>query len=295
MKKYLLLMLVGFVFLFSCKKDHSKGTNPTGQKYTVNFTVSDVVKATASANKLRVNSAADTFKKYIKNLRYLVYDSSSQLVRQINQDTTTSNFGNISDGFAPGTYNVVFIANATYFIGSQPTGTYGFTGSLLYSGLFYKSIPLTVSNSNISLPITLDRLNAQVQIKATDIVPAVLDSIKFKFSSFDGVYTSIDGTFTDNLSPRIFTHVFTAAEKGMSNFVFAVNYFNTVRPFSITVTRYGKSITAPPIIINNVTCVQNKITILTGKLFQFSSITNQNAGFQISFDPDWGNDQLINF
>jgi len=294
-------MLVGFVFLFSCKKDNSKGTNSPGQKYTVNFTVSDVTKAAASTNKLQVTSAADTFSKYAKNLRYLVYDSNNQLVRQINQDTTTANFGHISDSFTPGTYNVVFIVNAGSVVAGQPVATQGkpdyFTGSLKYNGLFYKSTSLTVTNTTINQQIALNRINAQVQVKATDVVPAVLDSVQFSFSGFQGTYAVRDGAFTIDLtiSPRIFGHVFTAAEKGTSNFKFSTYCFNTVQPFTVKIIRYGKTVTSTPITVNNVTSVQNKVTVLTGQIFQnLNSSTNQNAGFQISFDPNW-NDQIINY
>ena len=79
-------------------------------------------------------------------------------------------------------------------------------------------------------------------------------------------------------------HKFTPAERGSLNFTLATFVYNTATPMTVTITCYPTSIYKYPVVINNVTCSSNKITILTGNVFQINALTD---GFQISFDPVW--------
>jgi hypothetical protein len=113
-------------FFLRAEKTIQKTNDPSGQKFTVNFTAGDLGKMATNSSKLQTNSVADTFKKYVKTYWYLVYNNSGQLVHWIKQDSTTTNLGNISDSFNPGTYTVIFIGNATVSISQGLSGDYFF-------------------------------------------------------------------------------------------------------------------------------------------------------------------------
>jgi hypothetical protein len=298
-------------FLFaSCKKDHSKGTEPVGQEYAVNFTVDNILKATTSNSKLRLNTTADTFKKYVKTLNYLVYNSAGKLVRQINQDTTTANFGNIGDKFNAGTYTIVFVANATSKVATSVanSGTTDFTSDYFYGlpfntppdnktifrpDIFYQKFTITVTNASINQSVILNRIAAQVQIEATDIVPTNIDSVKITFDR-DYYYFMMNTLLPSTkfgVSATVLTHVFKPSEKGIANFNISTLFYNTSEAFTVTIVRYPQSRFVSPVIIKNVTCQSNKTTVLTGKVFENIVIP---GAFQISFDPVW-NTQTINY
>ena len=289
MKNHLLLLLIGAFFLFSCKKDLSKANEPSGQKFAVNFTLGDLGKATTNSSKLQVNSVADTFRKYIKTLKYLVYDNSGNFVHQINQDSTTTNLGNISDFFPAGTYTIFFWGNAIV------SSDY-FTPLPANPDVFYQKLNITVTNSVINQQVALNRIvTSQVQIRATDVVPANIESIKVTLNADCATFfTSTLLPYKYELGtpyfPHVISHTFTAAEIGKSNFKISTFFHNIFVPFTVTIERFPKSVFLSPIVINNVTCQLNNVTLLTGNVFGGSVA----GGFHISFDPAW-NSQIVNF
>jgi hypothetical protein len=122
------------------------------------------------------------------------------------------------------------------------------------------------------------------------VVPANVDSIKVTLSPAYGSF------FVSTLLPpfgngsQTISHKFKPAEKGSANYKISTFFYNVTIPFTVTVERFPKSFYLSPIVINNVTCQSNKITLLTGKLFTGSVV---EGGFHISFDPAW-NSQTTN-
>ncbi|NHA04821.1 hypothetical protein G7092_13505 [Mucilaginibacter sp. HC2] len=287
MKNYLFLILIGAFFLSSCRKDHSKTNDSSGQKFAVNFTVGDLGKVATNSSKLQTNSVADTFKKYVKTLSYLVY-SNDGLIHRINQDSTTTNLGNISDFFSPGSYTVIFVGNAVVNTGLGLSNDYFDVASL--PDVFYQKLNITVTNAGINQQVSLDRVTSQVQIQATDVISPYVDSIKVSFNyDYAGLYVSNLSRYTE--FTRVISHTFKPAERGSANYKISTRFFNLTKPFTVAIYRFPRSIFVSPIVINNVTCQSNKITLLTGKMFTSDVVS---TGFNISFDPTW-NSHISNF
>ena len=144
MKKKLYWPRVNIIPLFSpVKKTIRLWCLRQEKKYTVNFSVAKPSAAlSAVSNKTGSNvsdagrkfhsqarTAADTLEKYVKTLYYLVYNSSGALIQQLDQDSTSVNFGNVSYDFVPGTYTIVVVGNATVYRNanaSLPTDYFGY-------------------------------------------------------------------------------------------------------------------------------------------------------------------------
>ena len=109
MKRTIYITTILSVFLFSCKKEHTKTTDNTLHKVT--FTVNGFTKGTApfniSGSRHPVTDAltADTLNG-INYLVYSVYDATGVYVHSILQSSDQSNFGSITDNLVAGNYTV---------------------------------------------------------------------------------------------------------------------------------------------------------------------------------------------
>ena len=288
MKKELLYAVIAMILLGSCKKDHSSGNTPPpdGKKYTVTFTVGNIVKLTAAVKKLKVNATNDTLKKYVSKLTYLVYNSSGSLINQAVQDTTTAGFGVISNSFAPGTYTVVFVANTNVnLVGSGTLSTDNFPVNPNIE-VFYSKVSITVTSSGITQTVILNRLLTQLRLLSTNNVPANIDSLRVTIPDNNSFLCSTGAPAANSSYMRTITHTFLPAEKGHANFLLPILNYSINTPFTVKVQQYSSGAFSPLITINNVTCLPNQITVLRGNVFA-SGIPSEPTDFQLTFDPNW--------
>ncbi|WP_299581625.1 hypothetical protein [Mucilaginibacter sp.] len=304
MKKAMLYTLVATLFVFSCKKDHSKdsnGTNPAGKIYKVELNVSGFTQTITNSTSKKVQGkglktdAVTGISGYLDQLYYYVFhsDGTFKLVHTLVQDSTSSNFGNISDSLSAGAYTIIIAAGKpglTSSLSVRSPGTSYLTGTnyIFYKGgpfaqwkdTFYGQINITVTG-DVNQDINLNRIVGQLEVDITDAIPATANSISITVDLDDLNFLLNSQTPTQAAKPT-YTTTIPASAKGKTNYTFRNLIGNTATPFNVTIVCYdaAKKVLGTAL-VTNVTCQKNKRTILTGSLFG----TNNN--FTVSLNDTW--------
>lgn len=217
----------------------------------------------------------------------MVYDSQWALVHSIRQDSTASNFGVIADEFTPGTYHLVFIG--TQYDVKGPNQDFYTDSPRFQDDFFTKNITITVTNTNISQDVVLERVAAKLQLIFQDTIPSDLASfysLEIKYQEHLTYLYSVGvsgppGIATANLNLREFA--------GKPNYTFTTLVYNTIAPATIILIPHSTN--SPerytPDTIKNVIFKKNQVTILRGKVFRKNTPVS-NAGFQVTLNPNWG-------
>jgi hypothetical protein len=294
MKNLSQLLLLGCaLIIFSCKKDHSKAsdTNNAGKKHQVSFNISNAELQTNSLNgKQKTNTVTGASDFPLKHLGYFVYSQSGSLVHSIFQDTSSSSFGVINDEFAPGTYTIVFaatnyLAPNSSFYSTEALGTAVFSGLDKGTDFFYKKINITVADADINQQVSLDRIAGKLQVVIEDAIPSDVTSVLVLYDSYS--IFSFGTNTSSNKATFSFSRNFTTGDIGKSNLSLSGLAYNVNSPFTVTILLTSATKKRPNIVITGVVCQSNKVTVLSGKVFQNAS-SQYNSGFQITLDPDWG-------
>lgn len=307
MKKNITWCLLLCLFVFACKKDHSKNTGSDSKTYKVNFNISGFTQQILnSEKKLNVNANSQSSSSLAGNVEvilYDVFDSANKLVHTITQTPDNTNFGTISDNLPAGNYTIVVVAGkdgltqadmppltnippySIYYIDSLTVSSFG---NYQWKDTFYKKTTLTVTGSDVNQSITLDRIVSQLEVNIQDVIPANAKTITYTYYS-EYFYFSLLGSVpvlgnwkgSNNEVERSFT--LPDSVIGKTNLKFSYIVCNTVVPLTnVTINCYdASSKIIGQAMINNVTMQVNKKTILSGKLFG-----SQNS-FNVSIDPVW--------
>lgn len=276
MKKAIPYLLVIGLFIASCKKEHSAtpAPNPTDTTlYDVTFNVSGLsqIIKTASKSKQAINSD-NGIQNNVTVLYYFVRKiSGNGTGLTLRQDTTSENFGTISERFAAGKYGIYIIGAQDGFSGSGSSAGSTYNGR--WKDTFFKGDTITVSDTPVVKDLTLKRVVGQLEVNITDLVPANADNIVVTVKSdFNRWFWSAGLTdqsyglvpFDVNDTTKI-----PAAAKGKIGLkIKPIILINTFEAFNVNITCYdaAKKILGSAI-VTNLTCEKNTRTLLTGNLF----------------------------
>lgn len=292
MKKFLLCALF-FSCILSCKKDHKNvalpSANSNKKTYKVHFNILADQSKTSNSVKKSTNSLATSAITNIggitNTLLYFVYNSQGNLITQLRQDSSTTNYGQISDTFSTGTYTIAIIAGENGPVNYSATGKYFQTGG---HDTFFKKFTITVTDDAITQDVNLERIVGQLQVKILDAIPANVTSLQFTFNDtrFSIASSSPDA---NNTYPLIIGGILPDSVKGTTNYSLTSYVANTTASFPVVITAYDASNkvigTAQ---VNDVSCLPNTRTVLSGNLFSGSS-----EGFTVTFNEVWSPDTTI--
>jgi hypothetical protein len=246
------------------------------------------------ATGLKTNSATPAAA-YLDQLYFYIYhaDGEQRFVHMVVQDSTDSNFGNISVSESPGSYTIIigagkpglasslskkdpnlqFLKSSNYFY--YPGGPFA-----QWKDTFYKQMDTTI-NGDVNQEIKLDRIVAQLQIKITDAIPVSASTISVTIDS-DYLNYTFYYQKPDAITKATYNTAIPAAAKGKTNFIFNNLIGNTITPFSAKIVCYdaAKNVLGTAL-VNNIICQQNKRTILTGGLF------GRQNNFTVSLNDTW--------
>lgn len=293
MKKiFYLALLLSF---FACHKDNKPSPSKTDKKtYTVSFNVS--MAGMIKSNSIGAgNNAVIPVSDFANSLQYWVYNSSGQLVTQLLQTKSTTNFGHITDSFSAGTYNVVIVAQNhtdTTFIPLFPSSAYS-NEEIVTGGndTFVKNYSLTVSDTTAEQNITLDRIDGELQVEINDAIAATTAQIEVDVLYDKGFSIAADTPTVTHPIMKIIS--IPSSEIGKSNFIITTYITNTTSPFTVNIYAINSSGTKfEAATATNVTCQKNVRTLVSGNLFT----TIPTNGFAVTFDDNWdGNPTIIPF
>lgn len=307
MKKYLLFLLVSSCFTLSCKKAHHSDPDPDPKTYSVNFSLSGFRQAIASApgskqvNGIKTNATpTPVTADYFKMIHYRVYNTINthySLFHSLSIDSSASNFGTISDRLPAGNYTVGIAAGMAGLkfdervfntAGDVTSGiSYGYANpqNLAWKDAFFDKFELTVSG-DINQNVTLSRVVGQLEVNIEDAIPVNAKTIAVTVTN-DAFYYVFNTEQPEMTRPMTFTTLIPDVAKGKPNFKVSSLIANTVAPFVVKITCYDanqKNI-GPGVTVPNVTCQKNTRTILSGKLFDYSSFDTFTIGINNDWDP----------
>jgi hypothetical protein len=319
MKKiFIYIAAIASITVGSCKKDHSKGTDPTKELHNISFHVTGFSQqlanfSTAPTNTVKILnnvtnlSTTQALGDVFKSLNCLVYDASGKFLHLIHQASTESGFGSVTDNLAEGSYTFVFIgskANITppAYASTNLQNTYiatggtssGAMGVRQASDVFFKKVQISVGATNTVQNVTLDRIIGKIQLNIEDVLPASIVFITLSVSNGSPNFSIPLSAPAAGTTGGSFNYVnVTAADKGKPNYnnIAILALGNSNGTVSVTVSAYTEPYSPSPGFayatktISNVTCLPNTITLLTGPLF--GGTKNNNDGFQPIIDTSW--------
>jgi hypothetical protein len=295
MKKTLLILLAVPIFIFSCKKDNS-ATNKLAKKYKVSFNVTNFVsKQGAFAIRRNTGSSAaalPSLNTYFDVLHYIVYDDLHNTLEDVVQDSTMANMGMITDSLPAGTYRITIVTGKKGLV-TRPdffaANDYGYGGNS-WQDTFFDSFMITIGSSNVSQDVTLSRVVGKLELTLLDNIPANADSIIVSTNQeaygqdlFEGIF--MFGGYTNVR----FAVAIPDSAKGKPNFTIdrLIGNCSSQFPLAIACKGTGNSIIASTT-VQNVTCLANQKTIVSGDLFSALAGSNSQQQFTTKIDTAWG-------
>jgi hypothetical protein len=261
---------------------------------------------------------------HIATLLLAIYNASTgALVKTVAQSSTSNGFGSYIANLPSGSYIIIIagggeylqIANLTNVVVGGGWGTIGngnintdilqyydtdpnaLSGSSNYPGkfnqdTFFKKLNLTVSNSDVSESVALDRITSKLEIVIQDALPNNIYSISMSATSGTASQFSLSTgnplTF-GGLNPSF---GIPSTLSGMTNYTCSTIFLGEwSTTFNVGITAASRSQTLVYKLISGVTCQPNTITILSGKLFTNSSTSNNGLGVKI--DTAWSSNTIV--
>lgn len=271
--------------LFSCGKDGSPEPE-SSDLYPINFYVTGFDKVVVDGKNTDFSpSEGESIGDYMRYLHYYIYDSGGNLVKNINQGNENADFGNISDKVKAGTYTVAFIGSTN----DDPVGSTAYlsTVRVISSGvddeLYFKKITITVGKDDVEENVKLDRVTSFLQLKLLEVLPAEVARVDFTVvNDYSNFQISSESVITSGTKCEKKVSKTLANESERTNVTFNLSILNDVAPLTVSIGCFNeKGVSVKALGIQNVQCVRNKTTILSGKLF-----TNPSAGFKIGVNAE---------
>lgn len=312
MKKYLAIIAFISLAALSCKKDQkeNRGEDTVGKLYPVTFSVNVFTQQHEPViNSTSPRLLADVpLKGRINHLMYSIYKLDGTRVKsRSDRRFADATFGTFKDSLAAGEYILTVLGSDQSSTNYQLNNGNVYTVSTRYSKpmecrLFSKKINLTVSpNGNNSQTITLERVNAALEIVVKDKVPynSTINVGYVDYHGF-GMFNNETGKYWDDNDPpeyqvnRHSHHL--PLPGGVSNpsVLITDDVLNTSTPIDIgiSVTDNNKNVIAQKTVYG-VRFYRNTKTILTGRLFSNDPSGTGNAGFQTTFKTAFEADSIV--
>lgn len=291
MKLQILGILSACLLLFSCSKEEA--ANPNEVKHQVKFTVSPF------SQEITDISYAKALSSSIGYLEYIVFNSSGTKVNQVSQASTDQNFGTFADQLSADTYTIYFVGTkqkTNHISTSLSDGCsvyYDLTQMPIYDS-FYKKLTLTVGKDNITQDVVLDRFVSYLEVVLTDAMPTYVKKVVVNIENESSNFSLSTGDASSGANNTNFEKVTATTDAGKTGFTLGNFILNTKDPLTVNIRAYdvdNKIIAEKK--VTNVTCVKNKKTILTGKLF--GGTTPSSASFTVSVNDAFLEPATITF
>jgi hypothetical protein len=306
MRKLILSCFLPLLILSSCKKEQKKRIAAEEKNYAVNFNLSGFTQEVTS-NTQRPNgiTATNALPGSVKRLFYRVYNSSNILIRSIDQDSSTTSFGQIADKLPSGTYKIHLCAgnNITISKADAPStallGTRMFQGNLTrWSDAFAKNLSLTVNNGDLNQNVTMGRIVTKATVKILDQIPANANKLVIELDKDYNYYNlaaeAPNTTIYDidyALKTRKYELIFKTADKATLNYTASVINLYTGNDVKVTISCYdGADKLIAQRVVNNVILQKNTQTIISGNLF-----TAEATPFTIGVNAAWDSGFTLGF
>ncbi|MES2062000.1 MAG: FimB/Mfa2 family fimbrial subunit [Bacteroidota bacterium] len=304
MKKILLYIVASILCFSSCKKDKKPTSQLTDSKtYSVKFNVSGFTQEITPGSGQKINAVGTNAITVpgVKKLFYYVFNSTGKLIHSIVQDSAATNFGNIEDYLADGTYDIVFIANGvTLDIAGSELFSKRFailhtdreTESVIdtWGETFYKRVTLTVASGDIKQNVTLKRIVSKLTLKLLDALPQNAAKFVITVDKDNDAFMFKDASMLGFETSRIFTKPIPPSAAGSSNYSTSIILLAATTDMKVDVKCYDTANKLiAHVVVPGVSVQPNTQTILSGYLF------SPNNDFNIGLNKSWDSSIDIQF
>lgn len=224
-------------------------------------------------------------------LSFVVYDLEGKRVDQVNQTTSSANFGTASFQLEEGDYQLVIVAHSsdgnpttTDLKKIQFTNKQGFSDTFLYYG------NVTIGEDPVEMYLTLNRIVALCRFVITDDYPENVSQMRFYYTGGSGAFDASTGFGSVNSKQSLIFDV-TNDQKQFDLYTFPHDVKGTL---SLTVTAYDNADNIIKERDFEVPVTQNQIMWLTGPYFTGSGSSSTSA-FSIDINTDWAGENRLEF
>lgn len=223
-------------------------------------------------------------------LSFAVYSADGTRVKQVNQTSEHTSFGQASFSLEEGNYKVVVVAHSS---DGNPTMTNAakiqFSNALGFTDTFLGTSDVTIGDEAVDVDISLNRIVALCRFVVTDDYPENLSKIHFYYTGGSGTFDASTGFGSVNSKQSVWCENLTASQKQFDLYTFL---HDTEGSIHLQVTAYDDADN----IINereyDVPLQQNKITWFSGSYFTGGSSSNT---FTVTVNADWAGEVHLNF
>ena len=225
------------------------------------------------------------------HLNYAVYALDGTRVKQINQKSEDAGFGVASFQLEQGDYQLVVVAHSS---NGNPTMTdpkcIKFTNAQGYTDTFLSTNDVTISDEQVSMNVTLNRVVALCRFVITDNYPANVARMRFYYTGGSGAFDANTGLGCVNSKQSIFFDV----SSGQKQFDLYTFLHESSSAISLKVTALDANDNVLYEREFDVPMEQNHITWLSGAYFNGSgSSASTNIG--VTVNTDWAGDIHLTF
>jgi len=236
---------------------------------------------------------------YWKHLCFVVYKDGKKL-KAVNQTAGTEGYGQASISLAQGTYQVLVVAHSSANNPSVASpDKVQFTNADGYSDTFYYYSDITVTAEPQTHYVELVRATAMLRFIVNDDMPQSVKSLKFYYTGGSGALNAKTGMGCVDSKQTVNVEVDPAAGAPYTFELYTIPK-EASGTLSLTVTAFdGSGTTVAEKQIKNIKIERNKITELSGELFNGENIVDDTSSennkdtqtegmFVITANTEWG-------
>ena len=226
-------------------------------------------------------------------LNFAIYTLDGTRVKQVNQTSAASDFGQASFQLAEGDYLLVVVGHSA---SGNPTMTdptkVQFTNSTGYTDTYLCCANVTIGEEKVDYQVSLDRITALCRFVLTDDeIPSDVKKLRFYYTGGSGAFDATTGYGCVNSKQDLKFDV-SASKKQFDLYTFLHDDEGTIH---LTVTALDASGNELLQRAFDVPMQQNYITWLTGSFFGGSSTSGGTTITGVTVNTDWAGETHLTF
>ncbi len=288
MKKILITLCSALLLLTSCEKTLSGELDDDTLSGNLTVQVAEVAQTPFAAVTRAVLPAAEA----CTHLNFAIYDIDGTRLKQVNQTSDKSNYGQASFQLEAGDYTLVVVGHNCK---TNPTMTnlskIQFTNGTGYTDTFLYCSDILVDDEPEERSICLDRIVSLCRFVLTDNYPAGVTKMQFYYTGGSGAFNAATGLGSVN-SKQTVTFDVTDGQKQFDLYTFLHDAQGTV---TLKVTALDPADNIVNERTFDVPMYVNEITWLQGAFFSGTGSSTTTPVSGVTVNTDWNGEHFVNF
>ena len=225
-------------------------------------------------------------------LSFAIYDMSGSRLKQINQTSDNTGFGQCAFQLDEGTYQLVVVGHSA---NSNPTMTnpekIQFTNTTGYTDTFLCYSEVSIGEEPVDYEVSLDRIVALCRFVITDDIPAEVKTMRFYYTGGSGAFNAKTGMGCVNSKQTVTYDVTTVSEKQFDLYTFLHEPSDGIALKVTALDANGNELYNREF---DVPMQQNHITWLSGAFFSGSGSSSTTIT-GVTVNTDWAGETHLTF